>query len=105
MVREGGKLAMVAGVVPANTGFSGGTLPVIAILLPEELIPVWAFYAYVLGKEEGRAVDEVERALEISRADVRLIAIHGLFGERMLPLGLFPLTDAGSPVISLVWKA
>ena len=41
-----------------------------------DLIPARTFYAYILGKEQFGAVDEVERAFELSRIDILLIALY-----------------------------
>jgi hypothetical protein len=48
----------------------------IAILLAGDLIPARTFYPYILGKERFGAVDEVERAFEVSSVDVLLIALY-----------------------------
>jgi hypothetical protein len=83
MVRECGKFGMVTRVVPPITGFSGGGLPVIAILLAGDLIPARTFYPYILGKERFGAVDEVERALGKQR---RCLAHRTLSSDSSQPL-------------------
>jgi hypothetical protein len=75
VVWEGGKPRIVPGIIPTITGFPTRGLPVIAILLPDNLLTASPLYLHVLGKEKRGAIDKSDGALEIRDIDVLFIEL------------------------------
>ena len=75
MVREGGKLRIVPGIIPTVTGLSTRGLPVVAILLPGNLTTASPLYLHVWGEEKRGAIDKMDGILEIRDIDVLCIEL------------------------------